>query len=245
MEIGVVGIDAHVDLGRLCVLGGVGEGFGNDVIGGDFAGFGQPLVDTYRELDRNSGLACQRLKRGAQSSLGQDRRVNPAGDLSHLLGRADQTIDDVRHLLLQRVQFGWHRCLRRAQRESQRDQPLLGAVVQIAFETPPRKVARGHDPGARRVELRVGLCVGNRGRDQIGEVPDPRLGVGGQRFGSIRADDGRPPHPVADDNGRTHRHAQAHITHACGDGTGSGLEAVDPGGAAGAQHHRRDAFALQ
>src|SRR5258707_7760268 len=48
MEIGVVGIDAHVDLGRLCVLGGVGEGFGNDVIGGDFAGFGQPLVDTYR-----------------------------------------------------------------------------------------------------------------------------------------------------------------------------------------------------
>src|SRR6202171_403594 len=33
MEIGVVGIDAHVDLTRSCVLGDVGERFGDDVIG--------------------------------------------------------------------------------------------------------------------------------------------------------------------------------------------------------------------
>jgi hypothetical protein len=43
---GVVGIDAHVNLGRLRVLGGVGEGFGKDVIGRGFSGFGQPFVDT-------------------------------------------------------------------------------------------------------------------------------------------------------------------------------------------------------
>ncbi len=117
--------------------------------------------------------------------------------------------------------------------------------MQIAFKTASGVIAGRDDPGPRRGELGVGFGVGDRGRDQIREIPDAHLGIGRQGFGSRRADDGRPPYPPVDDDGRTYRHAQAHITEACGDGTGSIVVAVHPGGTAGAKHPRRDAFALQ
>jgi hypothetical protein len=112
--------------------------------------------------------------------------------------------------------------------------------VQIAFDTAPGVIGGRDDPYPKRGEFGVGLGVGDRGHDQIRKVRHARLGVGRQGFGSRRADDGRPPHPPVDDDGRTHRHAEAHITEACGDGTGSILVAVHPGGAAGAQDHRGD-----
>jgi hypothetical protein len=91
-------------------------------------------------------------------------------------------------------------------------------------------------------------------RDHVGEV---LLGMGRDQYhrrtasvpmellGKLRADDGRPPHPAVDDNGRTHRRAEAQITEPCVNGTCSILIAVHPGGAPAAQHHRRDAVALE
>src|ERR1700675_3843212 len=55
--------------------------------------------------------------------------------------------------------------------------------MQIAFETAPRVVGGGHDPRPRCGELLPGCCVGDGGRDEIGEVTDPRRGVGGRASG--------------------------------------------------------------
>ena len=56
-------------------------------------------------------------------------------------------------------------------------QPLLRAVVEVADDAAPLLVA-GHDqPRTRRGEVRAGLEVRDRGRDQLGELGDARLGV--------------------------------------------------------------------
>ena len=46
----------------------------------------------------------------------------------------------------------------------------MGAVVQIAFEPPPRVVAGHDDPGAGRGEFGAGLGIGDRGCNQIREI---------------------------------------------------------------------------
>ena len=42
---------------------------------------------------------------------------------------------------------------REPERERERDEPLLGAVVEVALDSPPLGVGRGDDPGARRAHL--------------------------------------------------------------------------------------------
>ncbi len=44
-----------------------------------------------------------------------------------------------------------------AQLDRQRDEVLLGAVVEVALELAPLRVAGGHDAGARGAQLVVGL----------------------------------------------------------------------------------------
>src|SRR5258708_36887855 len=64
-------------LGGLCVFGRVGEGFGDDVVGGHFDRAGQPSMNTNVELDRDRRAAGQRLERGAPSSPGPERGRKP------------------------------------------------------------------------------------------------------------------------------------------------------------------------
>src|SRR6266508_1389291 len=58
------------------VLGGVGQRLGDDVVRGDLDLLGQPRLDVHVELDRDGGAAGQRLQRGTEAALGQDRRVD-------------------------------------------------------------------------------------------------------------------------------------------------------------------------
>ena len=73
---------------RRGVLGGVGQRLGDDVVGGDLDLLGQPLLDAHVELDRDRRAAGERLERRAQPALGEDRRVDAAGDLAQLVQRA-------------------------------------------------------------------------------------------------------------------------------------------------------------
>jgi hypothetical protein len=52
-----------------------------------------------------------------------------------------------------------YRRLRRAQPQGERDQPLLGAVVQVALDTAAGVIGGGHDPRPRRGELGIELDV--------------------------------------------------------------------------------------
>jgi hypothetical protein len=73
--------------------------------------------------------------------------MDPARYLLEIFRHARQPHNNVRNLLPQYMPFGRQRGLGRAQLEPQRYKPLLGTVVQIAFESAPGGVRSGYDPG--------------------------------------------------------------------------------------------------
>ena len=99
--------------------------------------------------------------------------MDAAGDLGQLLQRAGCLGDGLIELP---AEFGRHLGLRRAQLQRQRDQPLLGAIVQVPLDPPAGLVGGGYDPGPRGNYLGLclcylGLCPGvrDRGRHQLSE----------------------------------------------------------------------------
>jgi hypothetical protein len=78
------------------------------------------------------------------------------------------------------------------------DEALLRAVVQVADHAPALGVARRRDPRAGVGQLRPRLRVGDGRPDQLGELGDARLGVGGQRLRAARRGDDRSPETTAD-----------------------------------------------
>ena len=93
------------------------------------------------------------------------------------------------------------------QRERERDEPLLRAVVQVPLDPAPRLVRRLDDAGARRLELDPGVDVGDRLPDELGERAQPRLGVPREGRADRAGRDGAPEPAVDDDrrrDGRTH-----------------------------------------
>ena len=70
---------------------------------------------------------------------------------------------------------GCRRC--RTQRQRQRDEALLGAVVQVALDAPAALIRCGDNPRARGHQLSPALRIRHRCRDQVGELRHPLLGV--------------------------------------------------------------------
>ena len=77
--------------------------------------------------------------------------------------------------------------LRRAHRQAERDEPLLRAVVEVALDPPARLVRCGDDASARRRELGLAFRVRDRGRDELGELLQSLLGVGGSSLDARHA----------------------------------------------------------
>ena len=90
---------------------------------------------------------------GAEAAVGQDRGVDAARELAQLgererellLGAVEQLVGPVGVL----VQLA----LGEPQRQRERDEPLLGAVVQVALQPPALLRAGLDDPGARGAQL--------------------------------------------------------------------------------------------
>jgi hypothetical protein len=107
--------------------------------------------------------------------------VEAAGDLAQLIQHAGCPGDGAVELRVELAELGWYRRLCCAQVQRQRDQPLLGAVVQVSPDTSAGLVGGGDDPRARRGELGPAFRVGDGGRDELGEPGQPLLGVLGSR----------------------------------------------------------------
>ena len=89
-----------------------------------------------------------------------------------------------------------HRLVGDVERHDRVDESLLRAVVQVADDATALVVGGRHDPRPRGGEVRAGLEVGDRGRDQLGELRHPRFGVGGQRLRpALRGDHDAPSRP--------------------------------------------------
>ena len=120
---------------RVRVLADVGEALGDDVVGGDLdrlvaAGPRRSTV----EPDRDRSVRGERLERDRQPVPAEHRRVQAARDVAQLLERE-------RDLASRPTRAGAcasgspsSMLLEQAELERERDQPLLGAVVEVALE---------------------------------------------------------------------------------------------------------------
>jgi hypothetical protein len=145
--------DTDADLARAGIQPGV-DRTGDDEVGGSLDRFGEALVGCAANDDRERCTLRQGLQRQAQPSLGQDRRIDPMGQVAELagclLGLLNRGGED-------RLQLWYTRRGGRAPRQPQLirqgEQPLLRAVVEIALKPAAFGVARPHDPGPGRAKI--------------------------------------------------------------------------------------------
>ena len=220
------------------MFGSVGQRLGDQEVGGDLDRLGEPSIGPDVQANRNGAAAGECFERRGQAAFDEDGRVDAAGELAQLVQGAGGLGGQSLELRCQLVSLGRHRRFRQLQFQSEGDQPLLGAVMQIALDALPRLVGGGHDPGARGGQLRLALGVGEGGSDELGEAGQPRLGVGGQRVRACGRYGHHAPQPALDVNRHADGRAQAHHAgEVCGF-TRGGAVVVDPHRPPGCEHQR-------
>jgi hypothetical protein len=222
------------------VLHRVGQRLGRHVVRRDLDRLGAPRVHRDVKVDRYRRPAGERPQRRAKTALGQDRRVDPARELLQLRHRVGQSRRDARQLSSQVIPVGGNIGLRGARRQSERDQPLLGTVVQVALDPAAGLVRRGDDPPARGGQLRPALRIRDRGREQLGELLQAALRIDRQQLVCGR-DDHRAPQTALDNDRARDRRDDTQATCGCRDGPAGRrpVHRVDSGGPSGAVDLRR------
>jgi hypothetical protein len=134
------------------VLGHVRQAFGDQEVGRDLDLLRRARVERDREPHRHRHAGDQPLQRHLQPAPGDDGRVDAARKLAQLLERARE----LTARLLQRapcVGIVAEPPLEHPEVERERDQPLLGAVVQVALEPAPLALGGLEDARARAAQL--------------------------------------------------------------------------------------------
>ena len=201
--------DADDRVRGLRVLGDVRHRLRDDVVRGRLDRPGEALVRHLGDLDGHRRAGGQRLDRRAQAAVGQDGGMDPAGQLAQLVEALGELVLRLREQLAGGGRVLAQRRLDQAQVERDGDQPLLRAVVQVALQPPALGVAGLDDARAGGGELLVRLGVGDRLRDQLGEVAEAPLGALGERRGRAGPGGERPPQAAADEDRRRDRAAVA------------------------------------
>ena len=160
--------------------------------------------------------------------------VEPAGELG--LGRRQQLAGGRRVAL----EPGGHH----AEAEGDGDQPLLGAVVQVALEPLALGVADLHQARPRGGQLLVRVGVGERLGDEVREVAQPLLDVLGKRLVGAGRRGQHAPQPPADVDRRGDGAAVAGARERRGELTGRLVVAVHARGVARADDPREHRVAV-
>ena len=107
--------------------------------------------------------------------------MDPAGELAQLVERRAQLGVGLAEQLGGAVGLGAERGSRELQREPEREQPLLGAVMQIALEPAALLVSGGDDPRARGAQFPLEPATASRTnaivtrtRPHLPPAPGPR-----------------------------------------------------------------------
>ena len=238
-------LDVDVGHRRPGVLGGIGQRLGHDEVRSHLDPLRQAGLDVDLELHGDRRPTGERLESGREPSLRQDRRVDAAGQLPELVERAGQAVRHAGQRPL-RLDLMWrHSFLGGAQLQAQRDQALLDAVVEVAFDAAARLVGGGDHAGAGGGELGPAHGVRDGGGHELREAHDPGLGIVGKRLGLRRAGEDRPPDGPVDDDRRADRRADAQVPHEPCDRLREALVAGEPDGVAGSQPPDYSALALQ
>ena len=179
------------------VAGDVGQRLGGDEVGGRLDLRRGPLVELDVDLDRQRHAVGEPLHGRPEPAVGEDRGVDAARELAQLGERDGELVGE---LLDHRHEVGvLHPRAQQPQVERERDELLLGAVVQVALQPPARGVGGLHDAGARDPQVldagaQVGLqplVVERQRRGRRGRVDELRRRV---ELGVV--DDRRHPAPV-------------------------------------------------
>ena len=111
----------------------------------------------------------------------EDGGENALRQLAQLGDGLLRVIERLCHELGRGPAAGVQPLLRQFQRHDRVDEALLGPVMQIADNSAPLLVGGRHEPRSGRRELRSRLFVRDGGGHELTELPDARLGFGGQR----------------------------------------------------------------
>jgi integrase len=182
-------LDARRDGGAsgASVLGDVGERLGDDEVRGRLDGRGEP-PHRHPVLDRHRHPRSQRAHSCAQPALGQDRWQDAVRQLAQLVGRVLGVVECLGHERRGSILLVLERAVRQFERDDRVHEPLLRTVVQIANHPPALLIGRRHDPRPGRRHLVPRFGVRDRRRDELGEVPQARLGIHRERLGVRRVD---------------------------------------------------------
>ena len=124
---------------------------------------------------RQWGLAGLGVECGGQAQVGQQRRVDPAGEVAQVFQRAGGVCFEVAE---DRPGLGRIRGdggLGQLELDGQGDQVLLGAVVDVAFQPPPGLVLGGDQPLPGGAQVLDQPGVGQRQPGLGGDVGDQLL----------------------------------------------------------------------
>ena len=129
--VAVLAPDLDAGVRRVRVLGDVRQRLGDDEVGRRLHRAGQALGERAVEFDGHRGAAGQRFERRVQSALGEHRGMDARGQIAQLLHRllrvGERAVDE----LLGAVRVRVERLAGELELDHQRDEPLLGAVVQV------------------------------------------------------------------------------------------------------------------
>ena len=167
--------------GGVGVLGDVGERFGGDEVGRRLDGAGRRSVAD-GQLDRHRRAPRERGERGGESFLGEDRRVDAAGERAQLGERVDGLGVRLGEELVEGGAAVGEPAAGELEREPDPEQALLGAVVEVALEAAPLGVAGFDDARAGGAHLgELGAQLGLQARVLEREASRPRRPPGRAR----------------------------------------------------------------
>jgi len=141
--------DPYGDRPRFRVLRDVRERFRDDVEDRHLDRARQRPVEVDLELDRDARALGQRLERGREAAIGEDRRMEAARQLAELLKGERELLARTAEDRRGSVRIDPELRLGEPEGERERDEALLGAVVEVPFEPPPLGVGRVDEPRAR------------------------------------------------------------------------------------------------
>ena len=124
------------------------SGLGDEEVSGCLHRGREPLLREVAERDRDGAVLSECFHRGGQPLLGQDRGVDAVGQLAELANGQPQfavcLVDQAGE-----PRGGGRAGLGagQAERQGERDELLLGAIVQVSLKPPPLGVAGRDDPG--------------------------------------------------------------------------------------------------
>jgi hypothetical protein len=139
--------DRDTRSGGVGVLEDVRERLGDQVVRRHLHRFRRSPPGLDEELDRERRSRGQRRERRGETAIAEDGRMDAASEVTQLLQRGGELGASLREQLFL-LGAGRQETREQPQPHRERDEPLLGAVVEIALEPPAGTVGGGHQPRA-------------------------------------------------------------------------------------------------